>query len=158
MFGPIRGPWGSDQWTGWWGENPLFHYPVFVLTHHSRPSITMRGGTTFHFVDDGIKAALTRALDAADGDDVRVGGGAATIQEYLREGLIDELHLVVVPILLGGGERSSTTSTAVQMATSASSSSAHPRSLTFASGRRSRQPLTSRLAQGRARRPRNAGQ
>jgi dihydrofolate reductase len=105
MFGPVRGPWGNDQWTGWWGENPAFHHPVFVLTHHPRPSITMEGGTTFHFVDDGITAALDRALDAADGNDVRVGGGAATIQQGLREGLIDEVHLAIVPILLGGGER-----------------------------------------------------
>jgi dihydrofolate reductase len=105
MFGPVRGPWGNDQWTGWWGENPAFHHPVFVLTHHPRPSITMEGGTTFHFVDDGIKAALDRALDAADGNDVRVGGGAATIQQGLREGLIDEVHLAIAPILLGGGER-----------------------------------------------------
>jgi dihydrofolate reductase len=105
MFGPVRGPWGNDQWTGWWGENPAFHHPVFVLTHHPRASITMEGGTTFHFVDDGIKAALDRALDAADGNDVRVGGGAATIQQGLREGLIDEVHLAIAPILLGGGER-----------------------------------------------------
>ena len=105
MFGPIRGPWGSDQWTGWWGDNPPYHHPVFVLTHHPRSSITMQGGTTFHFVADGIEAALERAFDAADGDDVRVGGGAATIQQYLRAGLIDEMHLVLVPILLGRGER-----------------------------------------------------
>ncbi len=105
MFGPIRGSWGSEQWTGWWGDDPPFHHPVFVLTHHPRPPITMDGGTTFHFIDGGIEAALERALDAADGDDVRVGGGAATIQQYLRAGLIDEMHLVIVPILLGGGER-----------------------------------------------------
>jgi|SRR2546426_11268384 len=82
------------QWTGWWGDDPPVHHPVFVLTHHPRPSVTMQGGTTFHFVDDGIEAALERALDAADGADVRVGGGAATIQQYLRAGLIDEMHLV----------------------------------------------------------------
>ncbi len=105
MFGPIRGPWGSDEWAGWWGDNPPYHHPVFVLTHHPRPSITMQGGTTFHFVADGIEAALERAFDAADGDDVRVGGGAATIQQYLRAGLIDEMHLVLVPILLRRGER-----------------------------------------------------
>jgi dihydrofolate reductase len=105
MFGPIRGPWGSDQWTGWWGDTPPYHHPVFVLTHHPRPSITMQGGTTFHFIDDGIEAALERAFNAADGDDVRVGGGAATIQQYLRAGLIDEMHLAIVPILLGRGER-----------------------------------------------------
>jgi dihydrofolate reductase len=105
MFGPVRGPWGSDQWTGWWGDNPPFHHAVFVLTHHPRRPISMEGGTTFHFVDDGIEAALDRALDAADGNDVRVGGGAATIQQYLRAGLIDDMHLVIVPILLGRGER-----------------------------------------------------
>jgi dihydrofolate reductase len=105
MFGPIRGPWGDDQWTGWWGDDPPFHHPVYVLTHHPRPSITMEGGTTFHFVDDGIEAALQRAFEAADGNDVRLGGGPGTIQQYLRAGLIDEMHLAIVPILLGGGER-----------------------------------------------------
>jgi dihydrofolate reductase len=105
MFGPIRGAWGSDPWTGWWGENPPFHHPVFVLTHHRRPSITMQGGTTFHFVDGGIEAALEGALRAANGDDVRIGGGAATVQQYLRASLIDEMHVAIVPILLGGGER-----------------------------------------------------
>jgi dihydrofolate reductase len=105
MFGPVRGPWGDDQWTGWWGDDPPFHHPVFVLTHHPRPSITMQGGTTFHFVGDGIEAALQRAFEAADGNDVRLGGGPATIQQYLRAGLVDELHLAIVPTLLGGGER-----------------------------------------------------
>jgi dihydrofolate reductase len=111
MFGPIRGPWGgdgdsdSDQWTGWWGDNPPFHHPVFVLTHHPRPSVTMQGGTTFHFIDDGIEAALERAFDAAGGHDVRLGGGASTIQQYLRAGLVDEMHLAIVPVLLRGGER-----------------------------------------------------
>jgi dihydrofolate reductase len=105
MFGPIRGEWGDDSWTGWWGDNPPFHHPVFVLTHHPRASITMRGGTTFHFVNDGIHAALERAFDAAGGDDVRLGGGSAAIQQYLRAGLIDEMHLAIVPILLGSGER-----------------------------------------------------
>jgi dihydrofolate reductase len=105
MFGPVRGPWGNSQWTGWWGDNPPYHHPVFVLTHHPRPSITMQGGTTFHFVDDGIEAALQRAFSAADGGDVRLGGGAATVQQYLRAGLIDNLHLAIVPILLGRGER-----------------------------------------------------
>lgn len=105
MFGPIRGPWDNAEWTGWWGDDPPFHHPVFVLTHHPRPSIAMQGGTTFHFVDDGIEATLERALDAAGGNDVRIGGGAATVQQYLRAGLIDDLHLVIVPILLGGGER-----------------------------------------------------
>jgi dihydrofolate reductase len=105
MFGPIRGPWGDEEWTGWWGPDPPYHHPVFVLTHHLRPSITMEGGTTFHFVDDGIEAALERAFDAAGGDDVRIGGGASTIRQYLDAGLIDDLHVVIVPILLGRGER-----------------------------------------------------
>ena len=105
MFGPIRGPWDDEQWTGWWGDVPPYHHDVFVLTHHARPSLSMEGGTTFHFVDDGIEAAFERAVDAADGKDVRIGGGAATIQQYLRAGLIDDLHIVVVPILLGRGER-----------------------------------------------------
>jgi dihydrofolate reductase len=105
MFGPIRGPWAGDEWTGWWGDDPPFHHPVFVLTNHPRQTVTMRGGTTFHFVNDGIEAALERAFDAAGGDDVGLGGGAATIQQFLRAGLIDELHLVIVPILLGTGER-----------------------------------------------------
>jgi dihydrofolate reductase len=105
MFGPIRGPWGNENWTGWWGDDPPYHHPVFVLTHHPRASITMQGGTTFHFVHDGVNAALDRALDAAGGSDVRIGGGAATIQEFLRAGLIDEMHVAIVPILLGSGER-----------------------------------------------------
>lgn len=105
MFGPIRGEWGDSDWTGWWGDNPPYHHPVFVLTSHVRPSITMLGGTTFHFVDDGIEAALNRAFNAAGGSDVRVGGGAATIQQYLRAGLIDDMHLAIVPVLLGSGER-----------------------------------------------------
>jgi dihydrofolate reductase len=104
-LGPVLGPWGRDPWKGWWGENPPFHHPVFVLTHHPRASITMQGGTTFHFVDDGIDAALDRAFSAAGGDDVRLGGGPGTVQQYLRAGLIDELHVVIVPILLGSGER-----------------------------------------------------
>ena len=105
MFGPVRGPWGADPWTGWWGADPPYHHPVFVLTHHPRPSLRMEGGTTFHFVDNGIGAALEQALDAAGGNDVRIGGGAATIQQYLRACLIDDLHLAIVPILLGRGER-----------------------------------------------------
>jgi dihydrofolate reductase len=105
MFGPIRGPWADDPWSGWWGDDPPYHHPVFVLTHHPHESITMQGGTTFHFVVDGIEAALARAFDAAAGDDVMLGGGASTIQQYLRAGLIDEMHLAIVPVLLGGGER-----------------------------------------------------
>jgi dihydrofolate reductase len=105
MFGPIRGPWGDADWTGWWGDEPPYHHPVFVLTHHPRPPIPMAGGTTFHFVDDGIEAALERALQAAGGKDVRIGGGPSTVQQYLRAGLIDDMHVAVVPVLLGGGER-----------------------------------------------------
>jgi dihydrofolate reductase len=105
MFGPIRGAWGDESWTGWWGDEPPYHHPVFVLTHHPRPPIEMQGGTTFHFITDGIEAALERALEAANGDDVRIGGGASTVQQYLRAGLIDELHVPIVPVLLGGGER-----------------------------------------------------
>lgn len=105
MFGPIRGGWGDESWKGWWGPNPPYHHPVFVLTHHPRDPITMEGGTTFHFVTEGIEAALERAFDAAGGADVRIGGGPATIQQYLRAGLVDELHVAIVPILLGGGER-----------------------------------------------------
>lgn len=105
MFGPIRGPWGGEKWTGWWGDNPPYHHQVFVLTHHPHPSIPMEGGTTFHFVDEGIEAALERAFDAADGQDVRLGGGVATIQQYMRAGLLDELHVAIVPVMLGSGER-----------------------------------------------------
>ena len=93
MFGPIRGRWGDEQWTGWWGDNPPYHHPVFVLTHHPRASITMEGGTTFHFVTDGIEAALERGVEAAGGRDVRIAGGASTIQQYLRAGLVDEMHV-----------------------------------------------------------------
>jgi dihydrofolate reductase len=104
MFGPVRGPWPDDTWKGWWGDNPPYHVPVFVLTHYPRPSITMAGGTTFHFVTDGIEAALKRAFEAAGGKDVRLGGGIATIRDYLRAGLIDEMHLAIAPVLLGSGE------------------------------------------------------
>lgn len=104
MFGPIRGEWPDDQWKGWWGENPPYHTQVFVLTHHPRPSIEMEGGTTFHFVTDGIHAALKRAREAAGGLDVRIGGGVSTIRQYLQAGLIDHLHLVMSPVLLGSGE------------------------------------------------------
>jgi dihydrofolate reductase len=104
MFGPVRGPWPDDTWKGWWGENPPYHTPVFVLTNHPRPSITMDGGTVFHFVADGINAALTRATEAANGQDIRLGGGVATIRQYLRAALIDEMHLAISPVLLGSGE------------------------------------------------------
>ena len=104
MFGPIRGPWPDETWKGWWGPNPPYHVPVFVLTHHRRDPITMEGGTTFHFVTDGIQAALERAKSAANGKDVRIGGGVATIQQYLRARLIDELHIAISPALLGSGE------------------------------------------------------
>src|SRR4051794_30244648 len=106
MFGPVRGPWDSaDEWRGWWGEEPPFHHDVFVLTHHPREPLSMAGGTTFHFVTDGIEAALERARAAAGGAHVRLGGGVSTVQQYLRAGLLDELHVVVVPVLLGAGER-----------------------------------------------------
>lgn len=106
MFGPIRGPWaGQGEWTGWWGDEPPFHHPVLILTHHPHPPIPMAGGTTFHFVTEGIEAALAQAREAAAGGYVQIAGGSATIQQYLRAGLIDELHLAIVPVLLGGGER-----------------------------------------------------
>ncbi|TAN13394.1 MAG: dihydrofolate reductase [Burkholderiaceae bacterium] len=104
MFGPIRGPWPDLSWKGWWGDNPPYHVPVFVLTHHARPPLAMEGGTTFHFVTGGIHDALDRASETADRKDVRIGGGANTIQQYLRERLIDELHIAVSPVLLGRGE------------------------------------------------------
>jgi dihydrofolate reductase len=104
MFGPIRGPWAGD-WKGWWGDDPPYHHQVFVLTHHPHDPISMQGGTTFNFVTDGIESALERAFEAADGMDVRLGGGASTVQQYLRAGLIDEMGLAIVPIFLGSGER-----------------------------------------------------
>jgi dihydrofolate reductase len=104
MFGPIRGPWPDEAWKGWWGDTPPYHVPVFVLTHHARKSIEMTGGTTFHFVTGGIHAALQRAKDAANDKDIRIGGGVATIRQYLQAGLVDELHLVARPLLLGSGE------------------------------------------------------
>ncbi|MEV0800540.1 dihydrofolate reductase family protein [Kribbella sp. NPDC050281] len=105
MFGPQRGAWEDESWTGWWGDNPPYHHDTFVLTHHLRPSIPMEGGTTFHFTDEPIEVVLERALKAADGRDVVIAGGAHTVQQYLRAGLIDELNLVVAPILAGAGER-----------------------------------------------------
>ncbi len=104
MFGPVRGEWPNLDWKGWWGDNPPYHVPVFVLTHHARPSLAMDGGTTFHFVTGGIREALDRAREAAAGKDVRIGGGAHTIRQYLREGFIDELHIAISPVLLGRGE------------------------------------------------------
>ena len=104
MFGPVRGPWPDESWKGWWGEEPPYHVPVFVLTHHPRPALPMKGGTTFHFVTDGIRAALDRAREAAGEKDVRLGGGVATIRQYLQAGLLDEAHLVISPVLLGKGE------------------------------------------------------
>ena len=104
MFGPIRGPWGDEDWRGWWGDNPPYHHPVFVLTHYPHDPIEMQGGTTFYFVTDGIEPALKRAFEAAQGKDVRVGGGASVVQQYMRAGLLDELHVAIAPRLLGSGE------------------------------------------------------
>lgn len=105
MFGPIRGPWPDEEWKGWWGDNPPYHVPIFVLTHHARPTLEMEGGNSFHFITGGIHEALDRAREAAGDKDVRIGGGVNTIQQYLRAGLIDELHLAIAPVLLGKGER-----------------------------------------------------
>jgi dihydrofolate reductase len=105
MFGPIRGEWTDDEWKGWWGDDPPYRHPTFVLTHFPREPITMAGGTVFHFVTDGIETALERAYEAADGQDVRLAGGASAIQQYLRAGLVDEMHLAYAPLLLGSGER-----------------------------------------------------
>jgi dihydrofolate reductase len=105
MFGPIRGPWLDSSWKGWWGDNPPYHVPVFVLTHFARPPIEMEGNTTFHFVTGGIHEALDRAQQAANGMDVRIGGGPNVIRQYLREALIDELHVAIAPVVLGRGER-----------------------------------------------------
>jgi dihydrofolate reductase len=105
MFGPVRGPWPDESWRGWWGENPVYRAPVFVLTNHARAPLVMEGGTTFHFVTDGIAAALARAREAAQSKDVRLGGGVNVIQQYLRQRLIDEMHIAVSPVLLGSRER-----------------------------------------------------
>jgi dihydrofolate reductase len=105
MFGPVRGPWPDDSWKGWWGDIPPYHGPVFVLTHHPRPAIPMEGNTTFHFVTEGIHDALEQARRAANGMDVRIGGGPDTIRQYLRAGLVDEMHVAIAPVLLGRGER-----------------------------------------------------
>jgi dihydrofolate reductase len=105
MFGGGPGPWGESRWRGWWGEDPPFHHPVYVLTHHARDPLEMQGGTTFHFVTDGIESALEQAREAADGKDVALGGGADVAQQYLSAGLIDEMEVSVVPLLLGDGAR-----------------------------------------------------
>ncbi len=104
MFGPVRGEWPDDSWKGWWGDNPPYHAPTFVLTHYAREPIVMDGGTTFHFVTGGIRAALERARDAAGARDVKIGGGVSTVRQYLEAGLIDELHFALSPVLLGRGE------------------------------------------------------
>jgi dihydrofolate reductase len=104
MFGPVRGNWGDEEWKGWWGDNPPYHVPVFVLTHHAREPLEMEGGTTFYFVTDGIEAALERARESAQARDVRIGGGVSTVRQYLEAQMIDELHLAVAPFLLGAGE------------------------------------------------------
>lgn len=104
MFGPIRGPWPNERWKGWWGENPPYHVPVYVLTHHERQPIKMKGGTTFYFVTEGIHSALDQAFESADGKDVRLGGGVNTIQQYLNAKLVDEMHIAISPIFLGAGE------------------------------------------------------
>ena len=104
MFSPVRGPWEGDSWKGWWGDDPPYHTPVFVLTHHARPSLTMEGGTTFHFVTDGPESALKQAKEAASGKDVRIGGGVSVIRQYLIADQIDEMHLALAPVLLGQGE------------------------------------------------------
>jgi dihydrofolate reductase len=105
MFGPVRGPWPDESWRGWWGEEPPYHVPVFVLTHHPRASFTMKGGTEFRFVTDGIESALAQAKEAAAGKDVRLGGGASTIRQYLQARLIDDLHLAISPVVMGQGEQ-----------------------------------------------------
>ena len=104
MFGPVRGAWPDDVWKGWWGDNPPYHCDVFVLTHHARTPIVMQGGTTFTFVTEGIHAALARAKMSAKAKDVRIGGGASTVRQYLQAGLVDEMHIAVSPVLLGAGE------------------------------------------------------
>ncbi len=104
MFGPVRGPWPDENWKGWWGDNPPYHVPVFVLTHHPRASIAMEGGTSFHFVTGGIHEAFEKATGAAGGRDIRLGGGVSTVRQYLRAGLVDELHIAIAPVLLGSGE------------------------------------------------------
>lgn len=104
MFGPVRGPWPDNEWKGWWGKKPPYHVPVFVLTHHARKPVEMEGGTTFHFITDGIESALKEARKVANGKDIRIGGGVSTIRQFLQAGYIDEMHLVFSPVFLGSGE------------------------------------------------------
>ncbi|MDO9405449.1 MAG: dihydrofolate reductase family protein [Polaromonas sp.] len=104
MFGPVRGPWPDESWKGWWGEEPPYHVPTFVLTHHARPVLRMKGGTDFHFVTDGIRSALAQAKAVAADRDIRIGGGAATVRQFMQERLVDEVHLAVRPVLMGSGE------------------------------------------------------
>lgn len=104
MFGPVRGPWPDDSWKGWWGDEPPYHVPVFVLTHHARPDLSMEGGTTFHFITEGPEVALAKAKEAANGKDIRVGGGVSTLRQYLALKAMDEIHLAMSPVLLGTGE------------------------------------------------------
>ena len=126
MFGPVRGPWPDDSWKGWWGDNPPYHVPVFVLTHHARAPLTMEGGTTFHFVTDGIHSALQQAVKAANGKDVRLGGGASTIQQYLRAGLVDDMHLVSSPSSSVAAKASFATSISPPSATNSPTTSPPP--------------------------------
>jgi len=105
MFGPVRGPWPDESWRGWWGEDPPYHHPVFVLTHHPREPLEMQGGTTFHFVSDGVESALAQARDAAEGRDVWLAGGASAVNQYLAAGLVDEIDISIAPLILGSGER-----------------------------------------------------
>ena len=104
MFGPVRGPWPDESWQGWWGDEPPYHVPVFVMTHHARPSLSMKGGTVFHFVTGGLSETLARARDAAGAKDIRIGGGVSTVRQFLQAGLIDEMHLAISPVALGRGE------------------------------------------------------
>jgi dihydrofolate reductase len=127
MFGPVRGPWPDDEWKGWWGPNPPYHVPVFVLTHHAREPIEMEGGTTFHFVTDGIHSALKRATEAAGGKDIRLGGGVATVRQYLTAGLVDEIHLAVALHQLCSDEGSTSSAGSTRSAWATSARSAPPR-------------------------------
>lgn len=104
MFGPVRGPWPDNEWKGWWGENPPYHVPVFVLTNHKREPLIMKGGTVFHFITDGIESALEKAMKAANGKDIRIGGGTSTVRQFLQAGFIDEMHLAFSPVFFGAGE------------------------------------------------------